>query len=587
MAGFFLYKTNDKKLNVHQAKQVFADNGLINPCSIEMGDYTLLLFKKLAEEVPAMATNDKGICAAVGAYVYKGLNSEESLKTTLDDFINHQLSLADMRGQYTLILYSNDHIHLVSDALSAKHFFSDKYFSFYSSSLFSAAAAIGEYTINDMAVYEKLLTGIIVSPDTIINEIVQMNKNQQMIANQSGQKVSFLIHPDMTVKPFHTTGRQESERKQAECILSYFKEVEETIREGQTDLGLSAGHDSTLLFAALVNGFRDQLHLHTHSTGHVHDREKKAATDMAKAKNMDITVVQTPRLNEEDIDLSGLLHENLMFFDGRTSHDIGGFSATYRSQYRYHATNGSKTTFSGVGGECLRNHYSVRGKKINADEFFTDKIFNKSFAENTSQELIEKVKNAHIKKAEAILKVPLHGKVDRINLRRYYSEVLMADGQGNVIDAYNTVSKCFAPFLEQSILTEAYRGMFYLGNYGEYESGIINMLDPDIGSCTNANNGYPFNHIPMKVRIKENVRTRVSTGTWEKLNRYISGKNTGLSDDNYFKSVMKKNEELAQAYAGIKERYPNVDFDQVINGYAMDANVAYLSMTLRKLNHES
>lgn len=586
MAGFFLFQTNNRSIKIYQVIQTFADNGLVNPSMIIMGDYTLLLYKKIVEDSPALVKNDKGICAVVGAYVYKGLDSKGSLENSLEDFDRNQLSLSDMRGQFTLILYNKAHICIVSDALSAKHFFSDKHYSFYSSSLFAAAAAIENYTINDLAVYEKLLTGIIISPDTIINEIVQMNKDEQRIANKTSKGVSFLIHPDIIIKPFHKTGRSESEKKQADCILNYFREIKETIQEGQIDLGLSAGHDSTLLFAALAQGFRDKLHLHTHSTGHVHDREKKAAINMAKAKAMEITVVPTPRLDEDDIDISKLLHENLMFFDGRTSHDIGGFSATYRAQYRYQATNGSKTTFSGVGGECLRNHYSVRGKTINADRFFEDKIFNKSFTDHASQEIVEKTKNYHIRKAEEILMVPLHGKVDRINLRRYYSEIMMADGQGNVIDAYNMVSKCFAPFLEKGILAEAYRGLNYLGNYGEYESGIINTLDSNIGSCINSNNGYPFNHIPLRVRFKENIRTRVSKRLWEKLNQCMSGKTTGVPTDNYFRSVMMKNGELTDAFIEMKRRYPDIDFDEVINGYAMDANVAYLSMTMRKLSHE-
>ena len=585
MAGFFLYKTSDNRIHLSEALDAFSEKGLIHPGKYVMGDYTLYIYPKMTEELPAVVETEQGLCAVVGAYVYKGLNKTESLKKTLADYLSDKLSLSDMYGQYTLILYHSQEIHIVSDALSSKHFFSDRSFSFFSSSLFSAASAIGKYTINDQAVYEKLLTGIIISPDTIIQEIVQMNRLEQEKANEMQLGVSFILHPDITIKPFHTGGAYESEKIQSECILNYFNKLKSTIEEDRVDLGLSAGHDSSLLFAALVQKYQEQLHLHTHSTGHVHDREKSAAEKMAAAKGMNITVIPTPRLDEEGIDLSRLLYENLAFFDGRTSHDIGGFSATYRAQYRINATDGCHVTFSGVGGECYRNHYSERGRKINADQFFMDKIYNKSFIEGASQSIIERTRQAHIRKAEAIIKVPLHGKVNRINLRRYYSEIMMADGQGHVIDAYNLVSSCFAPFLEQRILSEAYCGLNYLQNNGEYESAIIGITDPVVGGCINANNGYPFNHIPLKLRIKENLRTRVSKSIWERMNAFLKS-SSSENGEKYLKTILSKSGMLSEAFTDMQKLYSDIDFDQVIKGYAMDANVAYLALTMRKLNHE-
>ena len=373
--------------------------------------------------------------------------------------------------------------------------------------------------------------------------------------------------------------------EQAKNIVNYFYKLKPALEEDRIDLGLSAGHDSSLVFAAITTVFRNNIHIHTHSTGHVHDKEKNAAIAMAKVKGLSPTVVSTPRLDEAGIDLQKLLEENLVFFDGRTSHDIGGFSATYRAEYRMMATDRCLTTLSGVGGECLRNHYSVRGRKIKADWFFNDKVFNRSFFEAAPNDIIQKVRNYHLEKAEKILECKLRGRVKHLNLRRYYSEILMADGQGNVIDAYNTVSKCIAPFLDPHILQEAYRGIRYLGNCGEYESGIICALDPNIGACINSNNGYPFDSIPLGLRIKEAVRASVSAKTWEMLNNMKSG-GSKKQEESYFSSVLNKSKELSDAYDELKKKYPDVDFDIVIKGYEMDALVEYLALTVRKLTNE-
>lgn len=585
MAGFFLIKNDEQSLNLDKALDAFRQYGLEAPSTYELGNYTLYLFNKLIEKEPNVVKTNEGFCAAVGAYVYKGFDYSASLLHTLKDFSVNALSLSDMYGQFNLILYTGNRITIVSDPLSSKHFFSNKKHSFFSSSFFAAAAAIGSVSINDMAVYEKMLTGIIISPDTLANEIVQMNRNEQENANNTGCEIVFLIHSDIQIPPIHRSGRTDSVQAQAEHIRQYFNTLRPAFDTERIDLGLSAGHDSTLLFAILAERFKHNLHIHTHSTGHVHDREKIAAVAMAKVKGIDTTIVPTPRLDESGIDLQKLLSENLVFFDGRTSHDIGGFSATYRAAYRLQATDSCRTTLSGVGGECLRNHYSVKGNKINANRFFFDKIYNSSFIAAAPQNLIKKVSEYHVAKAERILKADLHGTVDRINLRRYYSEIMMADGQGNVIDAYNTVSRCFAPFLDIHILTEAYRGLRYLGNCGEYESKIICAIDPEIGACINANNGYPFNHIPFALRMKEAIRASVSTKLWEKLNK-LKERESGNDNQNYFSSVLDQSEDLREAFQEMKKRYPDIIFKTVIKGYAMDAIVEYLSLTMRKLTNE-
>lgn len=585
MAGFFLLEKSDSSLHLDKALKAFSDNGLKNPIKYELGENVLYIYKKLTAEKPCVVEAREGFCAAVGAYIYKGLDYTQSLESTINDYLNGVLDFSEMYGQYTLILYMNKQVLLLSDALSAKHIFSDRQHSFFTSSFFAAVSAVENVTINDMSVFEKMLTGIIISPDTLVNEVIQINKDEQIKINEANCGFSFLIHPDIKILPKHRMGKKESVDAQVECIRRYFETIKPALNEGRVDLGLSAGHDSSLIFAAINSMYRDNLHIHTHSTGHVHDTEKNAAIAMAEVKGITPTIVPTPRLDEPNINLSKLLHENLVFFDGRTSHDIGGFSATYRAEYRLMATDGCMTTFSGVGGECFRNHYSVKGRKIDAESFFADKVFNRSFIEAIPNDLFEKVKRYHLSKAGRILNAKLHGKVDRLYLRRYYSEVLMADGQGNVIDAYNTVSKCIAPFLDPHILQEAYRGIKYLGNCGEYESSIICALDSEVGRCVNANNGYPFSHIPYKLRIKEALRASVSTKIWENLNR-LKKRRIYEHAGKYFHDVLDTNEELAIAFNKMKEQYTYIDFDIVIRGYAMDALVEYLAMTLRKITNE-
>ena len=124
-----------------------------------------------------------------------------------------------------------------------------------------------------------------------------------------------------------------------------------------------------------------------------------------------------------------------------------------------------------------------------------------------------------------------------------------------------------------------------MGNCGEYESKIICAIDPEIGACINANNGYPFNHIPFALRMKEAIRASVSTKFWEKLNK-LKERESGHDNYMYFVSVLDQSEYLREAFQEMKKRYPDIIFETVIKGYAMDAIVEYLSLTMRKLTNE-
>ena len=124
MAGFFLMKKGDQSINICESLHAFSQNGLNTPIEYQLGGYTLYLYNKITAKEPYSVETEYGFCAAVGAYIYKGLDYTLSLENTLKDFSEETLSLSDMYGQFTLILYVKNHIYIISDALSAKHFFS-------------------------------------------------------------------------------------------------------------------------------------------------------------------------------------------------------------------------------------------------------------------------------------------------------------------------------------------------------------------------------------------------------------------------------------------------------------------------------
>ncbi len=579
--GAFMLFPQGTKLNIEKARDLMRDKGFKDPLEFELGSWMLLLYSKMTYNVPQCYRDGKDGIYAVGTFTYRGLSISDSLSALLKDKLEGKLELSELFGHYTLIFHIHGSIELMGDPTRIKHVFTNQHGIFFSSSLLAVAMICEKLTVNKMAFYEKCLTGIIVSPDTIFNEILTVNHEVAMrITSQSNGIVFFEWPYQMESIEYHTDSRAKSAAIQGRFLTQYLKNWTLITGGGKVDLGLSGGYDSTLLFAALYPIFKEGLHVHTHSTGHIHDHEKKVALDITQSKDLDCRIIHTERFDSMASDPEPLLLENLLFFDGRTSFDMGGFSPTYTADYRKSATEMCALTFSGVGGEAFRNNFSIVGETIKSERFFKDCVFIPYFKTAiNNDELYYKVVNFHLDKCEKNLKAKLRGRVDMLVIRRYYSEIMMPEGQGHVLDAYNTVSACVAPFLEKCILNQAYKGLPYLGNYGEYEAAIIKSLDSELARHMSSY-GYPFDYIPLKNRVKNYIRARVPGSVWTWFSEYIRGKSKTMSNITYFHGILDRCNWLEEAYARLKSNFPEIGFSDAMKGSSVMANISYIALTL-------
>lgn len=580
MGAFFIYEENEK-LNIDKVVGVFQEKGFNKPSKFNLGKYHLILYPKLLANKPQFYESEGEAIFAVGTFIYKEKDFTTSLKELLNDFKSGSFNKNELLGHYTILFYIHEKVHIIQDPTNVKHVYTNTSYTIFSSSLFAIAAAMENLTVNKMAVYEKFLTGIIVSPDTVFNEIIQVNSCIQNKINLMSRKISFIKNTFIVENiQNHRCGREKSAAWQGEILRKYLLKWDAAIKKSSIDLGLSGGYDSTLLLAAIYPLYKENLHIHTHSTGKVHDKEKKVALDMTKKKLLPCNIIVTEKYDSISGNIDSQLMENVVFFDGRTSFDIGGLSPTYTAEYRIRATEGSPFTLTGVGGEVYRNHYCIIGNSINIEKFLSEIVFNPYFNKAINGHILKyRVAEYHVLKCERILGIKLRGQIDMLSVRRYYSEIFMPEGQGHVVDAYNTISFCLAPFLEPQIISEAYKGMAYLGNHGEYEGSIIKYLDAELASCESSY-GYPFDHVPLLQRIKQMARARISRAIWEGLSKTIEPRKSSELD--YLEKVCEKSQMLKHAINVIKEMFHDINLSYVLCGSSMPANISYLALTIEK-----
>lgn len=578
MGAVFLYREH-AETDVNNAMAVFNRMGFTMPVSFECGGWRIMSFNKLAAVDDSFYRSGDAFIISVGMPVYKGLGYAETLAALLEDHQKGSLKYDELFGHYNLFFCVSGELTVISDEWNEKHLFTDTRFRIISSSMLAVAATMTDrLTVNRTAVYEKLLTGIIMPPDTIFNEIMQIDNSVMASINREERNVRFAIAPQKSFSEEpHKAGRAASVKAQAQTLLNYFEKLKSAAKDG-VDTGLSGGYDSRLILACANKVFGDKLHLHTHNTEDVHNKDKRIAMMMAGYVKKNCVAVPTKRLNHiEDVDKT--LIDNVLLFDGRTSFSIGGFSETYTANYRKTATAALPLTLTGVGGELYRNVFSVSGKYVEFRKFLQTKVFFPEFQEAVGSDIYESACRNVFNKVEKRLGIDIGAKLNINMTHRYYCEIMMPDGQGNVLDAYNQVSGCIAPFLDPSIIREGYRGLKYHVTGGDYEGAIIDFIDSGLASITSSY-GYPLNSRPLKARIKERLRSEIPPSFWHVLHRIKERGKPVSNCGSYLMQVCQVSGLMKSAFDSLCEAMPEIDFGFLLKNAELEKTVPFLALSI-------
>ena len=580
MGAFILY---NNKLDVSKSLKYFNNKKLTSNITYKINNWTLIVYAKVLETYPQVYTVNNNLIVVIGTMCYKTYGIVESRIKLLDDFINNKIDYNSIKGHYNIIFNINNKLYILCDDQNVKHIYCDNECNIFSSSLFAIAMSyLGKLTINKLALIEKLITGIVVPPETIFNEIYQINDYYHDLLKCKNFNIKFISYKQKSKNvTFDNDGIKNSINDKNKYLLDYLHEWNSFVKESNgLDIGLSAGYDSTLLFSLLFKEYYDYIHIHTHSTGHVHDHEKNATICISNLKNKYCNIVETHRLNSTMYDIDKILDDNIYFFDGMTSFDIAGFSETYSCEYLISSSNGSRFSMSGVGGELYRNKFGYSNRNVSLLAFLSNNHFCEGYNRISSSDIVQESINNHVRKSEILLDCKLSGTVSPLTLRRYYSEILMPEGQGHAIDAYNTVYYCLAPFLEKSVIMNGYKSILYNTIYNNYEGKMINALDPEVAECISSY-GYKFNTLPMSILFKKFMMTHLPKQFLKILYKKFHRINCDITY-NYYCAICDNCPSLKSEVKKLKDFDFSFDINAIIKDRRVISNFSYIARLLSK-----
>lgn len=577
MGSFFLYKS-DYQIDSTKAVNVFQKKGFGQPITHTFLGWTLYFFEKQVSEASDFLVDENGFILVDGSVMYKNLNKEAVLWTLLEDYKNNQIDYSELNGHYNIIIGYKEHIVIISDPLGSKHMFCDSHFRIISTSMLACAFAIPEKLhINKTSVLEKMAISIIIAPDTLFEEIYCIDSHIAEKIHSTNLGINFHFGKN-TLSNSITFGNNMEKciDTQIESLDRYFQQLKSYSGELNIDTGLSAGYDSRLILSMMAKHFPNQIHVHTHSTKGVHNKEKSVAEKLAALLELTCTEINTLPIGEID-NLEELMKENVYFFDGRSSFVIGGFNQTYTAGYRKQSTESCNLTLTGVGGEVYRNYYHVLKKNKSIAYYLKKYIINPKFQEAVGAEKYSEIFSIILDKVYTRLGINAQDK-GHLLFRRYYSEIMMADGQGVMLDAYNQVSDCFSPFIAMDILKDAYTDTDLIGFDGEFEAEMIKHINYDMAEITSSYK-HNFVNIPQKYIVKQILRAVIPEALWNGAASVVKKQKITLSDP-YLQGVLDKCDFYQEAFHFFKEQFPNVDFEALFAGAYELKNISMIVVTL-------
>lgn len=474
MAAFLLYN-QQVTINENEFIQHFHNIDIKSFAEFSLGSYKLLLFRKHFIEENNYCETDNYKVFVVGSFVYKNLNYTDSLKSLLSDYIKNAIDFSELIGIYTLIFFNQDKLKIdivVDPMLSKNIYFDSSEFILSSHFLPLFRSRKSSYTINDLAVWESIITGSLIPPDTYAKQI---NKLAQSNVNRLNERVKNISVTRPKVQAESYTNKHQAEQKTNQLLEKYFSALVQLDQSYNSHIGLTGGFDSRLL---LIKAKDKLINLNTNSFYRKGSLEYQLAKQIAESAHLEFRSHES-----EDYDEASYINpeKSLLYLDGqiRSQNFIDEpFSnpAYFTSLYQNHYIG-----FHGCGGEQYRNADRF-SKPINLRTFIEKEWFRKQgtgflYDGNLKEQLVTRVVDK-IKQELNIQK----DKIGLYDLKRFQNEIWNPANRLTRVNALNQSMFYFAPFTEAKQSFSAYALIPFLGRGNKFQIEMMQNTNSYLNS---------------------------------------------------------------------------------------------------------
>ena len=298
-----------------------------------------------------LALDEQGFAFLSGMLFYKGETAAAALRLLYDDFDGPVSVMASTKGQFTIALYKQEVLHLLSDPLGVNKIYHDRDSSLFSNQFIHVAGQIRSPRVDVQGCYEYAWNGVPFGRKTFVEQIKSVPSGHAVSCRES---VAFEALPQPDLGEEAPPPGDEEERLQRhlgrlrELTQLYVRHFGSSFR-----VSLSGGYDSRLLLILLLEaGARPHLFVY----GRADDVECRLARAIAEGEKLDFEQVDkssAPRIAVSDY--AAHLEENVRLFDGWKIDGL--FDDGADAPDRFARVRDGMVKVNGSVGEIYRNFF--------------------------------------------------------------------------------------------------------------------------------------------------------------------------------------------------------------------------------------
>lgn len=577
MGAFFISNTG---INISEVKYHFQRKGFNDAHEIIISNKHILVYRKLYTDHTNVHYHNGGVIFSVGTVVYKSKFGKDCLKSLCEDFINNTFEYDKIIGSFFIYFFFEGKEHFIVDRAGIQNIYHNFDHSIISSSFLATLIALnkasGKQIINKLALKENLLTGSLIGPDTIIENI----SRYEISSKQDLGNIKLIPSTYNEVGGFLSKNKSEEIERQLFALGDYFSSIVPFLKRYGACTGLTSGFDSRLIYLFLKKCETD-LTVFTNYRGKK-SVEFEYASKLANAAGDMLLERNYPKVGEIDsTEMSRLIRDNFLFNDGliRTHQlwtEVNKSSNDMRLIY-----NKDKVGFSGVGGEQYRNSEFLVKKQYNLKKWIKSELVlrhvgNPFLIKKQEEDFIEYLKEKichclNLSNSASIISI--------LNIKRYYNEIWNPANRTIRNNIENQMVFFLSPFTEYTVSRAAYASIPFHGVGLGFEKEMIKKTSPEFAGIQTEYNCTPSGKEPLKYMYIGHLKNMLGLQLYNYL-YYINKKRS----QNTFDKFINVYPEFDYCIYIFKELFPDLKENNLVDSNYLSLIIVEAAFFLKEMD---